>query len=137
MNIKKIYAKDSDRGTLVCEKCGNIKTINLSEFKNIGKLLKVKCRCGYVFSASIEFRKFYRKSTNLVGEYIRISRDISKGLEIGVMAVRFILDDDKCSEINKSAVVRQVSNNFVGAEFLDFDGFNEMNRTLGCYLMPR
>ena len=163
MNVKKIYAKDSDRGTLVCEKCGKTRTINLSEFKNIGKLLKVKCRCGHVFSVSIEFRKFYRKSANLTGEYIRISRDISKGLEIGVMtvenlsrtglgfrtkinhnicvqdviAVKFILDDDKCSEINKSAVVRQVNNNFVGAEFLDFDGFNEMNRTLGCYLMPR
>jgi hypothetical protein len=52
-----------------------------------------------------------------------------------VIAVKFILDDNKHSEINKSAVVKQVNNNFVGAEFLDFDGLHETNRTLGFYLM--
>jgi len=51
MNVKKIYANESDKGTLVCEKCGKTRTINLSEFKNIGKLLKVKCGCEHVFSA--------------------------------------------------------------------------------------
>jgi PilZ domain len=163
MNIKKIYANNSDKGTLVCEKCGKTKTVDLSEFKNIGKPLKVKCGCGHVFFVSIEIRKFYRKNTNLVGEYIRISSDMSKGLERGsmtvedlsrtglgfrtktnhniyvrdVIRVRFILDDAKRSEVNKSAVVRRVNNSFVSAEFLDFDGFNETNRTLGFYLMPR
>ena len=47
-----------------------------------------------------------------------------------------MLDDNKHSEVNKSAVVRRVHDNFVGAEFLDFDGFHETNRTLGFYLMP-
>ena len=163
MNIKKIYANDSDKGTLVCEKCGKTRTINLSEFKNIDKPLKVKCGCGHVFFVRIEVRKFYRKNTNLTGEYVRISSDMSKGLERGTMTVEdlsrtglgfrtktnhnicvqdlirvsFILDDNKHSEVNKSAVVRRVHDDFVGAEFLDFDGFNEINRTLGCYLMPR
>ena len=54
-----------------------------------------------------------------------------------LIRVSFILDDNKHSEVNKSAVVRRVHDDFVGAEFLDFDGFNEINRTLGCYLMPR
>jgi len=163
MNVKKIYANESDKGTLVCEKCGKTRTINLSEFKNIGKLLKVKCGCEHVFFVRIEIRKFYRKSTNLPGEYVRVNRDFSKGLEKGsiivedisrtglrfrtnkkhnicvndLIRVSFTLDDNKNSEVLKSAIVRRIKGNFVGVEFLDFDGFNEMNRTLGCYLMQR
>jgi hypothetical protein len=163
MNIKKIYANDHGQGTLVCEKCGKTRVIKLADFANICKLLKVNCKCGYVFFVSIEVRKFYRKSTSLVGEYIKIGNDASKGLEKGIMMVedlsrtglgfrtktthhicvedrlrvRFTLDDDKHSEVHKSVVVKRVNNFFVGAEFLDFDVVNNTNRALGFYLMPR
>src|SRR5712691_10837619 len=60
MNIKKIYANDNGQSTLVCEKCGKTRVINIADFKDISKLLKVKCTCGHVFFASIEVRKFYR-----------------------------------------------------------------------------
>jgi len=134
-----------------------------SRVKNIGKLLKVKCSCGHFFFVSIEVRKFYRKSTHLSGEYIKISNDAVKGLEKGAMTVedlsrtglgfrtktrhhihvkdmllvRFTLDDAQRSDVNKSAIVKRISNDFVGAEFVDFDAFNETNRLLGFYLMPR
>jgi hypothetical protein len=87
MEIKKIYVNDNEKGNLICEKCGKTKLINFSDFKNVGKPLKVKCSCGYFFFATIEVRKFYRKSTHLSGEYIKISSDISKGLEKGTMMV--------------------------------------------------
>jgi hypothetical protein len=163
MEIKKIYVNDNEKGTLVCEECGKTRVINFSDFKNIGKPLKVKCSCGHCFFATIEIRKFYRKSTQLRGEYIKISNDVTKGLEKGAMIVedlsrtglgfrtkmshnirvadmlrvRFILDDAKHSEVSKSAIVKRVTNYFVGAEFIDFDTFNETNRTLGFYLMSR
>jgi hypothetical protein len=163
MKIKKIYVNDNEKGTLTCEQCGKTRVINFSDFKNIGKPLKVKCSCGYFFFVTIEVRKFYRKSTNLSGEYVKISSDATKGLEKGSMIVvdlsrtglgfrtktahnicvadmlrvRFVLDDAKHSEVSKSAIVRQVTHHFVGAEFVDFDTFNETNRSLGFYLMPR
>ena len=163
MEIKKIYANDDEKGTLICEKCGKTRVVDLSNFKNIGKPLKVKCGCGHFFFVSLEIRKFYRKSTQLSGEYIKISNDVSKGLEKGVMTVedlsrtglkfrtkishnirmedmlrvRFILDDTQHSEVHKGAIVKWVTNYVVGAEFVDFDTFNEANRTLGFYLMPR
>jgi len=163
MNVKKIYANDNEKGTLVCEQCGKSKVINLSDFKNIGKPLKVKCGCGHAFLVSIEVRKFYRKPTNLSGEYVKISDDASKGLEKGsmivedlsrtgigfrtklkhnvhlqdIIRVKFILDNDKHTEVSKSAIVKRVNDFFVGAEFLDFDAYNETNRTLGFYLLPR
>ena len=112
---------------------------------------------------SIEVRKFYRKSIHLNGEYIKISNNTAKGIEKGaitvedlsrtglgfrtkkphnisvadILRVRFTLDNTKCSEVDTSAIVRQVTNYFVGAEFVDFDTFNETNRTLGFYLMPQ
>ena len=49
MEIKKIYVNDNEKGTLICEKCGKTRVINLSDFKNIGKPLKVKCSCGTSF----------------------------------------------------------------------------------------
>ena len=59
MEIKKIYVNDNEKGTLICEKCGKTRVINFSDFKNIGKPLKVKCSCGYFFFVIIEVRKFY------------------------------------------------------------------------------
>ena len=163
MEIKKIYVNDGEKGTLICEKCGKTRDVNLSDFKNIGKPLKVKCSCGHFFFVSIEVRKFYRKSTHLSGEYIKSRNDMAKGVEKGAMTVedlsrtglgfrtktphnirvkdrlqvRFTLDNAQCSEVNKNAIVRRISHNFVGAEFVDFDAFNETNRILGFYLMPR
>ena len=163
MEIKKIYVNDNEKGTLICEKCGKTRVINLSDLKNVGKPLKIKCGCGHFFFVSVEVRKFYRKSTHLSGEYSKISHDATKGLEKGAMTVedlsrtgvgfrtktphnirvkdmlrvRFTLDDGQRSEVNKSAIVKRISNYFVGAEFVDFDAFNETNRILGFYLMPR
>jgi hypothetical protein len=87
MEVRKIYVNDNEKGTLICEKCGKTRVINFSDFKNIGKPLKVKCSCGHIFFVSIEVRKFYRKSTHLSGEYIKISNDAAKGLEKGAMTV--------------------------------------------------
>ena len=163
MEVRKIYVNDNEKGTLICEKCGKTRVINFSDFKNIGKPLKVKCGCGHFFFVSIEVRKFYRKSTHLSGEYIKISNDTAKGLEKGAMTVedlsrtglgfrtqtphnirikdmirvRFTLDDVQRSEVHKSAIVKRILQDFVGAEFVDFDAFSEANRTLGFYLMPR
>jgi len=75
MEIKKIYVNDNEKGILICEKCGKTRVANLSDFKNIGKPLKVKCSCGHFFFVSLEFRKFYRKSTHLSGEYVRLSNN--------------------------------------------------------------
>jgi hypothetical protein len=163
MQVKKIYADEQDRGTLLCEQCATIKVITITNFKNIGRALKVKCGCGHVFLISIEVRKFYRKQARLAGEYMKIDAETAKELEKGRMTVedlsrtglgfrtmskhnlhvhdsihvRFYLDDAQHSEVSKSAVVKRVDDYTVGAEFLDFDAYNDTNRRLGLYLMPR
>jgi hypothetical protein len=54
-----------------------------------------------------------------------------------MIRVQLTLDDAQRSEVHKSAIVKRISHNFVGAEFVDFDAFNETNRLLGFYLMPQ
>jgi hypothetical protein len=54
-----------------------------------------------------------------------------------VIVVRFTLDDVPRTTLRKSAVVRHVDENFVGAEFFDFDSYNRDNRVLGFYLLPQ
>lgn len=163
MTVKKVYANANEKGTIVCDQCGKMKSVSVSDVKSIGKPLKVKCGCGHIFFIIIELRKYYRKNTRLPGEYVKISEDMSKGLERGnitvedlsrtgigfrtkgkhtirendIIRVKFLLDNDKRSEVSKSAVVRRIHDTFIGAEFIDFDAYNETNRTLGFYLMPR
>ncbi len=71
VDIKKILANAEGKGTLVCAQCGTSRMMDLSHYANVEKPLKVKCSCGHVFFVSVEGRKFYRKDTNLIGEYIR------------------------------------------------------------------
>ncbi len=163
MDIKKILANAEGKGTLVCAQCGNRRIMDVAYYSNVGKPLKVKCSCGHVFFVSIEVRKFYRKHTKFAGEYILVSKTATPTLEKGrmrvedlsrtglgfrtydmhnihvqdLLRVRFVLDDPQHSNINKSAVVRRVEGFYVGAEFLDFDAFDDNNRTLGFYLMPK
>ena len=163
VDIKKIFANAEGKGTLVCVQCGTSRMMNLSHYANVGKPLKVKCGCGHVFFVRVEGRKFYRKDTNLTGEYIRVGNSAPPTLEKGrmrvedlsrtglgfrtydmhnihvqdLLRVRFVLDDPQGSNVNKSAVVRRVEGFYVGAEFLDFDAFDDNNRTLGFYLMPK
>ena len=161
MNVKKIYPDENQRGKIICEQCGNIKTINIADFKDIRRPLKVKCHCEHVFFISIEVRKFYRKQTKLPGEYVHIGENASQRPGKGRMVVEnlsrgglgfsterphnlrvqdmlratFNLDDDKRSEVSKRAVVRWVEAYFVGAEFLDLEAYSEANRALASYFM--
>jgi len=69
---------------------------------------------------------------------LRFRTKISHNIRVAdMLRVRFVLDDAQRSEVHKSAMVKWVANYCVGAEFGDFDAFNETNRTLGFYLMPR
>ena len=160
MDVKKIYPQDN-KGTLVCEKCGKTRVINVSDVKSNPQ--KIRCSCQHEFFISIEVRKFYRKPTKLPGEYVYIGEHRAKRLEKGRMIVenlsrgglgfstegphnlrvqdtiqvKFNLDDSKRSEVSKRAVVRWVNGYSVGAEFLDLDTSSDSNRALGFYLMPR
>jgi len=72
--FEKVYITSKQMATFVCPKCHNSKTVNVSQYVGIDKIVKVnvKCPCGNAYTSILEKRKKYRKETNLHGSYVRI-----------------------------------------------------------------
>jgi hypothetical protein len=151
---QKIYVDEHGEGTVTCPNCEKSKRVNFVKFKSAREPLKVKCICGSLFKIIVELRNYYRKSTQLPGNYTTpgsnksgsiIVEDVSlsgigfrtrlkHNLQIGeVIDLRFELDNSVRSEIVKRAVVKRLHDQFVGAEFCDLRAFDT---ELGYYLMP-
>lgn len=69
MSAQKIYASQNETAVIECPKCQTRKTVPVGQYKGTKFLMKVKCACSHVFEIEVCFRKYYRKSTNLDGNY--------------------------------------------------------------------
>ena len=153
MDAQRVYVKDDNTALVRCPNCGTAKTVNAGKLKNRRKATALRCSCRAVFRVFFEFRKSYRKKTNLEGYYailpvsmqwgkMRVD-DISlngigfttiykNNLKQGErIKVKFILDDKRQSEVEKQAVVMWANNKSAGCEFTQTD---EYDRILGFYL---
>jgi len=121
---------------------------NLAQYTNTTNRIKAKCQCGCIFDVPdvvIEARKFYRKRTRLPGSYaktvvdamgcmtvhdvsftgIRFQTEKEHDLALEeVLGVRFVLDDQKHTEIRRTVVIRHVQGRCIGAEFCDMHGYD-------------
>jgi len=154
---EKIYITSQQMATFVCPKCSRSKTVNVSKYANIDKLIKVnvKCPCGHAYTSILEKRKRYRKATSLPGSFIHfidgrpVNRgvltveDISatgmklklntpQGFTVGdQMEVEFNLDDKNRTLIKKRVIVRNMNGPYVGVEFGPAEA---LDKALGFYL---
>ena len=121
----RIFINDRGEGTFICPACNKGVIKDLSQFSEIQKAvrLKCKCSCGNAYRVLLERRRHFRKSVNLVGMYvfqggkgtpikglIKI-RDISQsGIQFLVnsipefqvgdnLTIEFTLDDEEHSQI--------------------------------------
>jgi hypothetical protein len=155
MERQKAFVRENGTTVLKCPYCGHARTVSVQKFKEIKKVINVKCSCQKSYSVNLELRKMYRKSTNLKGSYINLSLDNEIGMMIvkdismgGIgfeavggnriekdhdLLVTFTLDDTQSSVIKKQVVVRIAKDNYVGCEFLHA---YEYNKALGFYLLP-
>ena len=155
--FEKVYITSKQMATFICPKCERSKTVNVSSYVNIDKMVKVKvkCPCGYAYTSLLEKRKKYRKVTNLHGSYIRIVdgkavgsglmsvKDLSTtgmklhingnhGCEVGdVLKVEFYLDDYQRSLVRKKVIVRNVFKSEIGTELAPTEA---VDKALGFYL---
>ena len=155
MEPQKVFVREDGTTVVKCPYCAHARTVSVQKFKDKKKFLNIKCRCNKSYTVSLEFRKLYRKSTNLKGSYINITlgnepgimtvKDVSMG-GIGFevtgknriakdheLLVTFTLDDAHSSVIKKQVVVRIVNGNFVGCEFIHA---HEYDKALGFYMLP-
>ena len=155
--IEKVYITSQQTATFVCPKCRKSKTVNVSQYAELDKIVKVnvKCPCGYAYISILDKRRQYRKETNLHGSYTRIVngreaegglmtvKDLSAGglkLQINenhgctagdVINVEFHLDDTQRSFIKKKVIVRNIHKQTAGLEFAPTE---PVDKALGFYL---
>jgi transcription elongation factor Elf1 len=152
-NAVRFFANRQNKATIRCPQCGSSRTIDAGMLKNTRRRLKVTCKCGEVFLAAFEFRQHYRKPVKLIGKYSDINSHRRGDIEVvdlsmgGVgftvnprhriqqgdyLEVVFNLDNPQQSEIRLKVVVRNVKENFIGAERTDTQLYQS---DLGFYLM--
>jgi len=155
--FEKVYITSNQMANFVCPKCGRSKRVDVSQYANLGRLVKVrvKCPCGYAYTSLLEKRKKYRRATNLEGSYIRIidGKEMSRGLmtvtdlsatgmklhingrhefEVGdPLKVEFHLDDTQRSHIRKLVIIRNIDRSKIGAELAPTEA---VDKALGFYL---
>jgi hypothetical protein len=155
--LEKVYITSKQMATFSCPKCQKSKTVDVSKYANLDKIIKVnvKCPCGNTFTSILEKRKKYRKETNLHGTYTRIvnGKEAGGGLmkvvdlsisgmklrisgdhecETGdVIRVEFHLDDPRRSLIIKKVIIRNIMGDEIGTELALTEA---VDKALGFYL---
>lgn len=141
-----IYAGAANHVTITCPKCGLKKNADVTNFRDTHKRLKVKCRCGEVFRVALDFRKYYRKTVRLTGEYFVpekgekgeiLIEDISMtGIRFSILKshnlsqndtveLKFTLDDPMRTEIHTLVKIRWIADGNVGVQYVDQTRFKQ------------
>ncbi len=139
--------------TISCPKCSFSRRVEAKSIKRASEGFSIRCRCGDIFKARVEFRRHYRKAVKLGGAYRNLRTDrqgqmVVEDLSLGgvgfrtlgrhelltgdTLEVTFNLDDRKNSKISLRVDVRRVQDQLVGTETKQV---SRGNRDLGFYLM--
>lgn len=151
----KAFVSDSGMTSISCPACGLVRETSVSKFRNQRHVLSVKCKCGITFKVHLEFRKFFRKPTDLEGVYTILPPDAGGGrvkvknisrsgigfsvsgrhdIKIGQNAkIKFTLDNRKSTELDKYVIIKSVNQNYIGCAFVENQDFE---KELGFYLRP-
>ena len=153
----KVYISSQQMATFVCPKCSRSKTVSVSKYAHLDKLIKVnvKCPCGHAYTSILEKRKQYRKETHLSGTYVHFldGRPANRGLmtvkdisangmklklnvelicDVGdLLDVEFHLDNRNRTLIKKRVIVKNISGPDIGVEFGPTEA---LDKALGFYL---
>lgn len=151
----KAYVKEDNKATIVCPECGISKSISVENFRNKNHVVKIRCQCNHTFKLQLEFRRHFRKETELHGTYeleppatgggrtkvVNLSlsgaRFEVKGLhdlKVGQKgSLVFTLDNRKETILYKQVVIKTVKDNLIGCEFVEDQAYR---KELGFYLLP-
>ena len=151
----KSFVIEGGKAHIVCPSCSHAATIRVDMDRNHKHAFKVKCKCKKTFNLQLEFRKQYRKPTELEGSYalekattgnnrIQVVDLSLTGACFEVMGIHdiqpgqrgtivFTLDNRKETVLDKNVIIRSVSGKRIGCEFADDTAFD---RDLGFYVRP-
>ena len=154
---EKVYITSKQMATFICPQCQKSKTVDVSQYADLDKIVKVKvtCPCGHGYTSILEKRKKYRKETELPGSFVHMVdgrqaadglmtvTDLSaSGLKIQIstpinitagdfILVQFHLDDSNRTLIKKKVIARNIAGQDIGTEFAPTEA---VDKALGFYL---
>ncbi len=67
--VQRVFVKEDNCAKIHCESCGRVRELHLQDFASLAPVVRIRCACSAVFPVRFEYRKFYRKTTNLEGTY--------------------------------------------------------------------
>ncbi|MBU1341838.1 MAG: PilZ domain-containing protein [Proteobacteria bacterium] len=149
---QKAFVTKSGKANFSCPECGKVRQMDVSQFNNVKKEVKLKCTCSckYVFSITLERRIHIRKKVDLKGNILLGKKkypvtivDISRfGLKIranGILdlkiedkvVIEFTLDDAQESTVSKDVIIKTIKQTDIGVAFSSLDHYDK----LGTYLL--
>lgn len=149
-----VYVNQDNCIAFTCPSCTKPASIKVDSLKNKISPLKVRCACKKVFNLDVDYRVYYRKTTNISGTYrsiqprgereedihiLNISREgigfkVFTGQKIKVgdkLELQFNLDDKLKTSLRKAVEVINIKDDIIGCHFLDTQNFEQ---ALGYYL---
>jgi len=149
---EKILVNVENIAVFECPRCAATRTVDMSDKNHLGDTIKTRCTCKkcdnvFIVDVVMERRKYYRKETNLAGEFsshdkslkglmkvhnvslsgIRFKVNEPKELKEGQrLSVIFTLDDSHRSEIKKEVMVKKADGLFINAEFVAIDQYDRL-----------
>ncbi len=155
MEVERIYVNRDNTVEIKCPYCQVSKTIPVEKLKQPKKVQKISCLCKKKFNVVLEFRKMYRKDTELKGRYVNQSHDNDEGgiiannismsgvgfytvgahkiEEDNILNVEYRIDDTQKTFISREVLVRVVKGLYIGAEYVNV---GEYDKYLDFYLLP-
>lgn len=151
---QRIKISSLDTARLTCPECRRSKLLQLSEYKLMKRITRVRftCSCGHVYFAALEKKSGQDKETHLCGTFISrgsircagkmvVKRLNSSGLTLrtnleqrlpaGItLMLEFVLDDAKQSVVRKEVKILAKKGKYLTAEFTEKEHFDN----LGPYL---
>jgi hypothetical protein len=153
MKTVRVFVGKGDQTAVTCPFCQKTRAVSVGKFKDVKHTLVIKCSCQQRFNVELNFRQYHRKKVKLIGDVKNVSTesndwqkvtvvdlslvglrfkvvgntDIEKG---HVLRVRFTLDNQRATEVEKEVGVLNSKEDEFGCEFLII-GYE---KELGFYL---
>lgn len=157
MQITKSFISRNNTASITCPQCRKSRNINVEKYRYRRHTIKVRCSCHHNFAVLLDFRKHFRKETNLEGTFVLVPPGVGSGklnvlnlskigigFSIGFAAdgayrivpghkvrVTFQLDNKKQTVISKTVTIRTINDTYIGGEF---DLNEAFDKDLGFYL---
>ncbi len=151
MKELKVFINEEGRAVFACPKCEKRTAKDISKFKEIDTMVRIKCKCscGNLYTAVLERRKFYRKNVDLPGNCSMQGNDepipiVIKNLSRSgvkfecekdynlkpedIIDISFHLNDGHNTMIKKKSIVKSISGLEIGTEFFSRDMNNPVDK---------